>query len=75
MCSCSDAYILHPPKDLGRFGKGFAGGSVLIMRLSVPDTSQNSPRLALRKASFFLVGCADRVLADYQHFLVVFVPT
>ena len=75
MCSCSDAYILHPRKDLGRVGEGFAGGSVLIMGLSVPDPSQNSPRLALRKASYFLAGCADRVLADYQHFLVVFVPT
>ena len=32
-------------------------------------------QLVLRKATYFLVGCADRVLADYLHFLVVFVPT
>lgn len=32
-------------------------------------------RVVLRKATYFLVGCADRVLADYLHFLVVFVPT
>ena len=75
MCSCSDAYILHPRKDLGRVGEGFAGGSVLIMGLSITDPSQNSPRLALGKASYFLAGCDDRVLAGHQHFLFVFVPT
>ena len=32
-------------------------------------------RLVLREVTYFLVGCADRVLADYQHFVVVFVPT
>ena len=56
MCSCSDAYILHPRKYLGRFGEGFAGGSVLIMGLSVPDPSQNSPGSCCARSHTFLWG-------------------
>lgn len=56
MCSCSDAYILHPRKDLGRVGEGFARGSVLIMGLSVPDPSQNSAGSCCARPHTFLWG-------------------
>lgn len=68
---------LHsPPAE--RFGTrrgGVCRGLGTNYGVISPRALAELSRLVLRKATYFLVGCADRVLADYLHFLVVFVPT
>ena len=68
---------LHsPPAEIfGTLRGGVCRGLGTNHRVISPRPLAELSRLVLRKVTYFLVGCADRVLSDYQHFIVVFVPT
>ena len=68
---------LHSPpaERFGTLREGVCRGLGTNHEVISPRPLAELSRLVLREVTYFLVGCADRVLADHQHFVVVFVPT